>query len=83
MNYLELDPDVENVVNDCITALFDECVRNNATRLRVEANSAKYHDDEGNVIDHGDWVLEFKQVRKPDERVLPGQLSLPFDGATE
>lgn len=81
MNYLELDPEVENVVNDCVIVLFDECVRNNATRLKIVANSAKHCDDKGNLTDYGDWVLEFKQVRKP-AKPLPGQLSLPFDGVT-
>lgn len=79
MNYLTLDPQIENVISDCVTALFDECIRKMATRLRVEASSAKHCDDEGNITDYGDWVLEFKQVRKP-VRPLPGQLALPFDG---
>lgn len=79
MHRLELDPDVENVVSDCVEALFDECVKRGATRLRVLASNATFVDDDGNPVDYGDWVLELSQVRKPVPKILDGQLELPFE----
>lgn len=73
MHHLELDPDVENVVNDCVEALFDECVKRGATKLKVLASNAIFINEYGSHVDYGDWVLEFKQVRKP-AKPLPGQL---------
>ena len=73
---------VDDAVHDAVLVLFDECMKNNSTKLVVIATSAHLSDEPDE--DHGDWRLEFIQTRKGRKpgSPLPGQLELPLEAET-